>query len=532
MQCAIFMAKSYIKMKGLHEIAASTSSKSMRKILSGSSVADAKSSKIGRLYKFLREAKLDEATVVKELYGNEVDASDPRYKTLKSRLKRLMLNSLLNAEATSGGYNTYDEAYVTGFQQLSLAKLLTVKRAYRAAEEVATYAFRNVRHYEIMKLNEGFTDILSSLYLGILYNPKLFKKYYELHEYYLQGYIDNNIVARKYRLMRSKMYAPKENSSDVGPISLEFVEEVKDLMYKYPKVPSLQAMIRTTQVMGLKLTGNYKQALGAADEAESVLSKCKGVSSLVVSAIALTRVECSLHLRDYAIGVTQVEKTRPMIPRGTINAIKLSEYAVLLGLQTQHYDYSYTEIQSLDRKTLNKLPSESMVEIWYILEAYIRMLILAGKIQANPKDERTRKFRLAKFRNNVQENAANKRGTNIQIIVVQAMFYILRNEQSKFIDRTEALSRYCTRYLKDNENIRHNCFFKLLIEVVKGHFRLDTRRKRIRMILERMTSKEAIEMSKNTNSEIVPYEALWEILTEHLQKSSVKVRAQTLQGGG
>lgn len=257
-------------MNTLQEIAAATSSISMRKLLSGSSAADAKSSKIGRLYKLLREDRFTEPEIVRKLYGQHAALSDRRYKTLKSRLKRLMLNSLLNGESMSGKYTTYDEAYVTGFQQLSLARLLVVKRAYRSAEEVATHAFRNVRKYEIMVLNEGFTDVLSALYLGILHNPVLFEKYFKLHEYYAQGYVDFNIVARKYRIMRSKVYAPQENSMEVGPLSLQFVEEVKDITKKYPTVPSLQAMVRTTQVMGLKLTGSYLEALAAADEAEIV----------------------------------------------------------------------------------------------------------------------------------------------------------------------------------------------------------------------------------------------------------------------
>ncbi len=508
-------------MTTLQEIATSTSPVSMRKLLSGSSKADSKNSKISRLYKLLREGRLEEDEIVKKLYGPLANCSDGRYKTLKSRLKRIMLNSLLNGESMSGRYTTYDEAYITGFQQLSLARLLVVKRAYRAAEEVATIAFRNVRKYEIMVLNEGFTDVLSALYLGILYNPSLFDKYYKLHEHYAKGYIDFNNVARKYRKMRSKVYAHRESPREIGQLSLFFAKEVEGIMERYPSVPSLQAMIRTTLITGLQLTGRYQEALNAAFEAEKVLSECEGVSDLVISTIALTRVECSLHLRDFEIGRQQVEKTRPLILGKTINAIKLSEYAVLLGLQTGNYDYAYSEIVSLDRNTLSKLPSDKVSEIWLIFEAYIRFLILVGKIKVKEEDHRREKFRLAKFMNAVPSYAANKRGRNIQIIVIQAMFFIVRGEHASFIDRTDALARYCTRYLKDNEEIRHNCFFKLLIEVVKGNFRLEFRKRRIREILNKMTSPEAVEVSKRNNAEIVPYEVLWGVLTEHLSSKSI-----------
>lgn len=505
-------------MRAIQEIAEATSPNSMRKLLSGSSRSSAGESMIFRFYRLLREGKLEEEAIVTRLYGKGVLPSEGRYKTLKSRLKRTMLDSLLNEEVMGGSYATYDKAYMTGHRQLNLARVLSIKRAYRAAAEVATSAFKNVRGYEILPVNEGLTDVLSSLYLGILHNPGLFKKYHQLHQFYTRALYDYGVVAGKYRIMRSKIYAHQESPMKIGEMALGFVEDTKFLMERYEKVPLLQAMVRTNEVMGLKMTGQYRKAIRAADEAEVALAQCKGVSSLVVSGMALMQVECALNLRDFEVGQRQVEKTRKLVPKGTINAIKLSEYAVSLGLQTGNYNYAYEVIVSLDRKTLKKLPSDKVAEFWLILEAYIRFLILAGKIDVSTNDSRLDNFRLGKFMNDVSTYAANKNGMNIQILVLQAMFFVVRGEFSKFLDRTDALDRYCNRYLKDNDNLRHNCFFRLLTEVVKGGFNLKSRRKKINTIYTRMTSVEAIEISRKTNSEIVPYEVLWDILTESISR--------------
>lgn len=520
-------------MRVLREIAEATSPVIMKQLLSGTTRATARTSLIYQFYKLLRSEKVEEESdIVEKLYGKGVGLRDTRYKSLRSRLKKIMLGSLLNEDVLIGSYETYDQAYATGFRQLNLARVLIVRRAYKATAELATYTFKNVKEYEILPLNEGLTDILAGVYLGILHNPRLFKKYHQLHEHYTHALYDYSKVSSSYRIMRSKIYAHKDSPNVIGAMCLDFFQETKEIMEKYLTVPVLQATVRNTQVMGLKLSGHYQEAIDAADEAEEVLGQCKGVSGLVISGLALTQVECILHLRDFEAGKEQVNKTRRLIPKGTINSIKLSEYAVLLGLYTGNYRYAYEEIIQLDRKTLKALLNDQVAEVWFILEAYIRFLVIAGKIKVPEEDTRLRSFRMGKFMNDVAGFAANKQGMNIQILVLQAMFFIVQGELDKFRNRAGALERYCNRYLKDNEKLRHNCFFRLLTEVTKGNFDLDSRRRKIGAIYSRMTSAEAIEISRKTNSEIVPYEALWGILEESIDrhvKSGLLARGRGLR---
>lgn len=505
-------------MRSIIELAEATSPVSMAKLLSGSSRAASKASLIAKLYKYLRDGELEEQVIVTRLYGKEVSPSDSRYRSLKSRLKQIMLGSLLNDEVMGGSYATYDKAYITGTRQLNLARILVIRRAYKTAGDVATTAFRNVRGYEILALNEGLSDILCSLYLGILNNPKLFKKYYVIHEYYAEALYDFSKISGQYRLMRSKVYAHKDSPAKIGELSLSFAAKSQLIMNKYLKVPPLQAMVRTTECMGLKLSGRYQEAITAAQQAEKTLLACKGVSSLIISGVALMQVECALHLRDFELGKEQIDNTRRLIPAGTINSIKLSEYAVLLGLYTHNFDYAYRQIINLDRSTLKKLPNDRVAEFWFILEAYIRLLILAGRIEVAADDGRVKEFKMGKFMNDVTSYSANKHGMNIQILILQAMFFIINGEIDTFQDRTGALDRYCNRYLKENEKLRHNCFFRLLTEVVKSKFNLRANRRKIEKIYDRMTSLEAMEISYKTNSEIVPYEVLWDILTESVER--------------
>lgn len=512
-----------VKMTILQEIAKVTSPISMRKLLSGSSRAKSGESLIYNLYKYLRKGTLSEEAIASKLYGKGIGVNDGRFKTLKSRLKKIMLESLINDEAVSGTYTDYDNAYMTGFRQLCLARVLIARRAYLAAKEVASNTFRQVKDYEIIPVNEGLTDILTALYLGVFNNKILFKKYQELHDYYAQALYDIQIVTNKYRIMKSKVYAHQDTPREIGRLSVKFTEEIRHIMEAYPKVSALQGMIRTTEITGLKLTGKYKEAIAAAEEANEVLLKCKGASGLTISTIALTQIECSLHLGDLEFGKKQVDRASKLIPKGTINAVKLSENTVLLGLYCGDYQYAYEEFNKVGPSDLAKLPNAQIAEVWVMLEAYIHFLVRAGRIKVDGGSEwAQKKFRVGKFMNEVPNYSANKQGMNIQILVLQALFFIVEEQFDKFIDRTDSLKRYCTRYLKGDDNLRHNCFFKLMLEVVKGEFRLASRKRRINEIYERMTGVEAQEISRQAHTEILPYEVLWEILVEHLPKHQVQ----------
>jgi hypothetical protein len=154
-----------------------------------------------------------------------------------------------------------------------------------------------------------------------------------------------------------------------------------------------------------------------------------------------------------------------------------------------------------------------------VLEAYINFLVVAGQIQPQEDWPRLPQFKFAKFFNNVPAYSRNKTGMNIPILILQAMYFIVVGKYGLVIDRTEALERYCSRYLKDDENLRHNCFFKLLVITVQANFHKGATERKATTIYNRMVN----AAERSIDIEIVPYETLWEIVLEHL---SVERRAR------
>lgn len=341
--------------------------------------------------------------------------------------------------------------------------------------------------------------------------------------------LDFSCVASKYRRIRHWFYRLEEDDLVIGRLLLDFVKEVEDKLELYPYYTSLQAMVRAAQIQGLTLSGEYLAAIGTANEAEAALSGCNVVSNLVIANITLGRVACSIHLRDAPLGRSQIEQARGVLYEGKINSLKLTEDGIRLDLLTGAYNSALSRLPEAKGEMWKLLKDPRSEEVWCVLEAYIELLILGGLIKGS-EIETTKVYRLGRFLNAVDGHKASKQGRNVQVIVVQAMFFLLRDKQEEFVSRTEALAKYCTRYLKNNDELRHNCFFKLLIEVVKGGFQLKLRKRRIVTILERMTSLVAQEISRRTNTEIVPYEVLWNLIVDYLSCSDERMRAPAPPG--
>ena len=483
------------------------------------SQAKGKQSMIGELHGLINRGELSEEEIVQKLYGKDASSSHAAYRALKNRLRDLITTAIMDDDVYSANYRTYDNAQVNGYRQLNLISLLLTRRAWQSVKYLATLTLRRVQDYEILPINSRLTSILASLYLGVGFDEKQFAKYQELADHYAEAERVLNKVSSYYREMRRMIYAHKLLPNEIGEQVSVYVAECEPLVVKYPKVSAMQAMFYMMKVHSLTLIGDYPTAIGTANQAEKVLRKCKGAGNQSLSLMALTRVECSVKLRDFKEGFLQVKRARAMIAEGSINDLKLAEYAITLGLQTGHFDYAYEQLALVDRRALKRLLKQQHVEYWLILEAYVNILILAGKIDPANAKGTLPDFKLYKFVNNVPSYSKDKQGMNIQILILQVIYFIIKEQYGRIIDRTDALIRYGSRYLMNNENLRNNCFFKLLLTAEKCNFHRAATVRKSSKTYQKMTSPQAKLLGRANSTEIVRYETLWEIVLDNLEYS-------------
>ena len=470
-----------------------------------------------QLYRHLRACKLDEDAIASKLYGKKANRSHGSYRALKTRLSHLLVEAILEDHVAKPSYRTYEDAYEHGHRQLEVARILMSKRLYASAREIASQTFRRVEDFQILPLNTGLTDILSSLHLGVAYNEKLFAKYHQLYAWYSKAGYDLSIINDHYRQVRNHIYANRLAPAEIGRVAAEFVEQDRPLAERNPGVPAIQTMFTQTEITGLTLRGEYEAAIQSANRGIVAIERCKGHSVRSLTMLALSRIDCTIKLRNFPSGVEQIEAARKRVPQGSINDLKVSELAIKLGLLTGEYAYAYQALAEVQHTGLKRLLTVAHQEFWSIIEAYLYLLILAGAIPASARVKPLEKFRLNKFLNNVPVNVRNKRGANIQVLVLQTVLLILQHKFDESMDRVDALSVYCNRYLRDDENLRNNGIFKLLLILINANFDTVVAARKAQKTLAIMQG--AAERGQLNDLELIPYEVVWQILLNYLSQS-------------
>jgi hypothetical protein len=245
----------------------------------------------------------------------------------------------------------------------------------------------------------------------------------------------------------------------------------------------------------------------------------KKFSNDVIYHFNVDKIITYILLNNYSKAEEIINKTKQIIRKDLIHYHKLMYYLAFNYSLSQQYDKLYKVVNEvINMSSLKKM--QFYHQRWKIREAYVRFLAEAGKVDFEKIGmEEPTKFRLARFLNEVPIYTRDKRGFNISILVVQMLFYIVRNNYGKVIDRIDALNQYTYKYLRNDETYRSNCFIKMLVKIPTANFhpvrtKLHTRDLEAKLRAREMTVEELMG-----EVEVIPFHDLWDIILEVLEKN-------------
>ena len=165
-------------------------------------------------------------------------------------------------------------------------------------------------------------------------------------------------------------------------------------------------------------------------------------------------------------------------------------------------------------KAYKQQPSEEeeLIEFWKIIEGYIYFLIKQGKIK--PYDNE--RFYLGKFLNEVPIFSKDKAGHNINIIIIQILVRMQRQQFSPIIDRIESLQAYVRSYTRNPETKRANLFIRMIVKMETAHFHRSGTELRTKKLLSKLDDT-PLSLGQNLAIEIIPYPVLWEEILSMLK---------------
>lgn len=167
---------------------------------------------------------------------------------------------------------------------------------------------------------------------------------------------------------------------------------------------------------------------------------------------------------------------------------------------------------------------ENLSEYWKIIKGYLYFLIGQNHIETYEEE----RFHLGKFLNEVPLYSKDKAGNNINILLLQILIQLQREQFGHIIDRTDSLREYARKYTRNPETKRANIFIKMILKMEKAQFHRSGTETKTKKLLEQLCAT-PLHLGQNLAIEIIPYEILWQEILSLLEN---KFRAKTVRRRG
>jgi len=466
-----------------------------------------------KLYKGIKDGRFNtDEEAARELFGCE--PTDKKYLMLKSRVKARLMNTMFFLEKPASRYH---QALSDTQRNLVNAKLLLSNGARMTGLALLRSTLSEAEKFHI-------TDValdclrylrLQSAFLGKKsdygkYNHR-FKEVQEVlaAEWKAEEYFQ--LVSMPY----AKSYGVKEEHILQAT---EYVEEIQALMETCNSY-NLELYFHRLVVLKHQLSFDYRSMYEASSNAELFLNRFKEAAPAVqYGEVAFFKIIALMHLRDFEQGNRVAEAGLSKFTEGSTNWMIYLEYYFLLCMHTGNYQKAIYLYEKVTEHPRFEHADENRVEKWRIFGGFLKYF--RGNLE-NDKEKglsTSSRFNIWKFLNEVPIYSKDKRGLNISILILQVLFLLDRQDYDGIISRAEALKVYCSRYLKQDEHFRSNCFLKMLLIMEKKDFDRVQTQKIAAKYFNKLKSNQLQYRSGNLSTlEIIPYETLWDSILAKLK---------------
>lgn len=459
-----------------------------------------------------------DAEAVALLYPGERIGS--KFVNLRERIKDRILNVVFLLEFRTQGGSDRQRAYFECNRKWAAAMVLMTKNAKGVSVSVLEDLLKQSLYFEFTELS---LSVLSSLRLhyGTIYgDASKYNLYREMYKQYQEVWMMENEAEDAYTFLVSHFVTNKASKTPISEQAQKYFDQIEPYMAQSDAF-RLHLCGRLLQVMIYSSKNDYLATAGVCEEAITFFRKKKFESNLPLQAFYYQLIVCYIQLQEFEKGADVIEQYQSIFEEGSFNWYKLQELFFLLAMYTKRYTKAFEVTVMVQKKLKSGNQPAQISEMWKIYDAYVHFLLQMKKI--SPPKAGASKFKLAKFLNEIPTYSKDKQGMNIPILIIQILFSISERNLEQTIDRIEAVEKYCSRYLKQNETFRSSCFIKAIMQIPAAAFHKEIVIKKAKKYID-MLQTQPLEVAYQTHEiEIVPYEHLWDLALETLD--NVKGRA-------
>jgi hypothetical protein len=433
--------------------------------------------------------------------------------TVKSKLKERLNDALLLVEFNDTETNSRQKAYLECVKKWASITILLSRNYRDLGLQRLEQLLRYTRRFE-------FTDMtIEILYMLRLQSGLIYGKEQQYHEY--------DALLRQYQEVRTKedlaetLYAnlmidfvnSKSEKREIAEKAAKYFEQIAPYMSLFDSF-RLHMFGRLLQIAIYDNRNDHQNVIKLCSSAIDFFSKKPYKSFSALQVFYYSELVGYLNLRQYDHCRTVAIQYRSFFQLGSYNWYKWEELHFLAEFNAGEYELALAIwIQATDRPEFADLPA-SIAESWKIFEAYLLFLMRCGRLKEKKDGKR---FRIAKIWNEIHFSSRDKSGMNIPILIIQFLLALADKEYGQCIDREESLAKYRTRYLKPDNAARSHYFFRMLELIPRNDFNASLVKRNAAPLLDHLKAISQTMANQNFEVEVIPYEALWEIVLSILK---------------
>lgn len=450
-------------------------------------------------------------------YFFDSDEKDPKYRKLRNRLIRQLINTSFFIDVQQPMFNERGKALYNCYRDYAAAYILRSRDAYKASVYLLQQLMEQTIKFEFTDIT---ADVCRQLRQQFALSPgdqANHEKYSALHRIYEEK---RHWEAKAYDYSENLIHhyiTGRSPSNDVHLMATDYFDE---LLAKADEIDTMQFYIYTYKVGVIKYSAinDCKKTIEICDKALAILQSRKFSNRGSLASFATQKLACLTQLRVFDDGDKTARYCLTLVDEGSFNWFRLLETQFYYYMYTHRYETALNVFQEVTQHSRYRQLSGSTRDMWTLLGGYLHLLTALGKLDAQEVEKIAGYYSpgSSRFVNDFEVLDKEKNGMNIPLVLLPVLFSIAKGnfDEDDFGRSLEALDKYRQRYLENDTNRRSAIFLKMILALAKKEF--NTARAERKMEKEwALLQQESPQLAGQSFAvEVIPYEDLWNMLTE------------------
>ena len=412
------------------------------------------------------------------------------------------------------------------------------KNAFAGIMQLTNMERHSAADYLEKSLSQAIKMELSHLSLLILHkliehfgyihpDTKKYNKYSKLELSIHQNYLEERI-AKRCRIQLAKIVATshKTNRAQLDHLVPKLVKELEDSERPNNSIYFLFDAFAIKAYYYQELLKDPQKTIEIIDSTLVKISDRFAFNKTMKYLLFRSKSQALIELDRYNEALAMIEDIETLQPDGSHNWIKMQWSKFVIMSAEGDYERMYQLTSKMMQHPRVHL-HERYYEIWVINEAYVQFLISIGKVKTDDKYP-IRSVNLNRFINDIEHLKSDPSGIYSAVIIGEILHYLGDKKIFQIEERLEALKKYVTRHLKNDDSLRHQCFLRMLMKLPEAEYHQERTQRYVKKYYERLINKPRTINTLFFDPEIIPYEVLWDAILELLQNKNLQTLSRKL----